>query len=420
MCSLITVEADVGEAVEMNTGELRCPGCGVSIFPGQKACGFCQRQATHQATREKKRFITLGVALGLLLASGAGAALWGLQPWWRKAEVAPEPKHPPPVFVEVTSEDVRIDGHSVWPMPPRADQMRTGFVNRDEPGGDAWEAAIKSGIQVAARHQQHAGGVVEMKLPPDAPALLIDQLTEARGQGNAAHVLVEASAFGPASKLLVKSDGMQFESPALLVRVRHHSVEIGLRENGELVDVGLGCVLRTGGMSVMLRRPEDYSALQACLRTLRARIPAGAQAHPRLTYYKSIPAAKVIYVANLLRCGELRCSEDAPRLWDVFTFSTTNVYGSLPNEEGPPLVLALQPALRECFTALRAQLPEPSYETEVAISVKNDEGPLLFDVQPGLPPPLEACVTRVLHDAHLTTADLVNGQGDHFPIVFGE
>jgi hypothetical protein len=417
------VEAQAGEAGETNAGERRCPGCGVSIFPGQKACGFCQRQATQQATREKKRFVTLGVALGLLLTAGAGAALWGLQPWWRKAEVAPEPKHPPPVFVEVTSADVRIDGHSVWPMPPRADQMRTGLVNRNTPGGDAWKAAIESGIRVAARQQPHAGGVVEMKVPPDTPAMIIDQLLDARGKGNGGHLSVEASTFGPASTLLILSESTKTDPVALSVQVRHHSVALALSEDGEYKDVGVGCVVseKDGtGTGFMLRRPEDYMALQACLTALRARIPAGEPAHPRLRYYGSIPASKVIYVANLLRCGEQRCAENAPRLWDVFNLSSTSDYGSLLNENGPPLVLALQPALHQCFTALRAQLPEPSYETEVVISTKDNEGSLLFNVRPGLPPPLEACVTQALHDAHFTVADLVNGQSDRFPIVFGD
>jgi hypothetical protein len=262
-----------------------------------------------------------------------------------------------------------------------------------------------------------------MKIPPNAPALLIDQLLDARGEGNAARVSVEASTLGPASTLLILSETTKMDSLALLVQVRHHGVSMILHENDEFHHIGVGCSVQkdmVGSLAVMLRRPQDYVALQACLRMLRARLPTGERAHPQLTYFGSIPTAMVVYVANLLRCGERRCSEGAPRLWDVFGVSKTDEYGSLPDEKGPPFFLALQPPLRDCFTVERDQLTEPSYETEVYFTARTDVSPVVVDIQPGLPPSLHACAARVFRDAHLSTADITPGAITRIPLVFGE
>jgi hypothetical protein len=413
----------LGESREANATERRCPGCGVSIFSGQTACGFCQRQAAQQANVAKKRYITLGVALGLVLTAVAATTVLVLAPQlWRNAEVAPEPKRPAPVFVEVTSSDVRVDGTPVWQLPPRQDQARTGLVNRAVTGGDEWRKAILDAIALTARQRPHDGALIEVKMPPDMPAAVLEQLSSVREQEQALHIAVEASALGPASTLFFVRDKSKGNTPVLLVEVRTHGVAVTLIEGRKYQNVGIGCTVHDGvggGLAQMLRRPEDYRALQACFSSLRARFPAGVTASPRVKYLGSVPSAKVIYVINLLRCGEVRCREDAPRVWDIMTLTATDEYWAAPDEMIPIIMTRLEPSLRTCFTEARAQLSEPNYETELHF-LKRSGKELQFGIEPGLPPMVEACATRVLRDAKIS---LPQAQPDVFyrvPLAFGD
>lgn len=261
-----------------NATGLRCPGCGVSIFPEQQACGFCQRQAAQQsAKQERNRFITLGVALGLLLTAAVAIAVLVLAPQlWRKAEVTPEPKRLAPVFVEVTSSDVRVDGTPVWLLPSPEEQARNGLNNRAVTGGDQSRKVLLAAIALAVRERPHDGALVEAKMPPNMPARVLDDLSSLREQRQSLHIAVEASVLGPSSTLFFTSEKSQGAKPVLSVQVRTHGVAVTLIEGERYQNVGVGCTLHDGvfgGLAQMLRRPEDYAALQACFSPPRRRCP---------------------------------------------------------------------------------------------------------------------------------------------------
>jgi hypothetical protein len=362
-------------------------------------CGFCERNEKAQRAALKRRWIAGGVLGGLLLGGlvvAGGAALWA-RSRERKTPVAPEPTKPRPLHVDVTHETVSVDAEKVWELPPFIDQGRVGAKAK------ATNAEIKqlltAALEKAALARPHEPGVVEVSFAADTPVKVVTQLWP-KLPGHSTRLSVKSSPLGPATTVYSPPGSPPIEPVAIQVEVRTHGVSIDLRREPYISRVGIGCTPDSEGLAVMLRRPSDYATLKRCLEKLRAEVPKDKPAHPYVWALEGVPAARLFHVISLLRCGEVQCAEDQPRRWDLMGVGASEEYSHAPHEAIPIVMMRLEPALKKCWETTRAALPEPSYESELWLTVDVD-AQVTTEVAPGLPPPLEACVERVLAQTEL-------------------
>lgn len=385
-------------------------------------CAFCARTAKSRDEALKRRGVITGFLVGLLLTAsvaGGAVALWPRlsQSLDRRATpVTPEPSRPAPVFVEVTHESISIDGQRVWDLPAFSEQARVGV----KPGVERAEIQklLRAAVDSAFKTRPHEPGVVELSLAPDTPAKVVNQVWVA-GDGYAQRMSVKASRFGPATTVHSPKDSIDVKTHALYVEVRTHGVALWLNNGRYLDTVGGGCKLGEEGIAVMLRRPTDYAVLKRCFDKLHAQLSPDLGAHPHVTALDNVPAARLFHVVDLLRCGELSCTDDQPRVWDWMTIGRTDEYGAATDEMVPILMMRLEPALRACWDGTHAALPEPSYETELRLDL-DDKGKVTPSITPGLPPPLEACVNRVISEAEFKLPQSQPRTRHVVPLPFGD
>lgn len=413
----------MGDANE-GSKETPCPGCGVAIFQGQGVCAFCARRAAANESGRRARQIARGALLGLLLTGAAAVVAvrsWSYVDSRRSTPVTPEPLPPPPVVsVEVTRTAVLLNGKELFSLPPPAQQARIGLGPAGATAGAAESGSARLNAALKRARQEHRDvDGVDLRVAADTPAFLAVQVWEAAEAFEKKRLSVGASPAGPAATAF-SFEGKDLPQTNLQVEVRTHGVSIKMRGQGDYFhNVGVGCVYDAPGLAVMLRKPEDYAELQRCFRSLRSRLPADALTRPSLTVLGNAPTPRLIYVINLMRCGELACPEEPqPRLWGPIGFGTVEEF-HVGDSMFPIFMLRLEPALRACFETQRAQLSERSYETEIRFDV-NERGQVSFTIQPGLPEPLELCASRVIEDAHLTLPPDGRESMDTAPLVFGD
>lgn len=420
--------------------QIACPGCGVSISPGQGICGFCARQREVDSKPGRGRLVALLVVATLVLGVGwFGLLRSGLLRTFQHALPVPpvvpsaEPVVPIP-HIEVTETTLSLDGTKLLDLPSLSEQASVGVGASNEVAGNFFEITALRDALRPLRARPHQGLKVSITFAEWTPYRMVLAVLFTVGQGGFGQYRLEVAAtsgtpsvaletYAPATRSPDKpKDDQPQDVRSLIATVGRSHVDLEARGNERREHVGFGCVAGGLGYSVHLGAPDDYATLAACLKNLKGVSPASSGASGTVTARYETPALTLLQVASLMQRGEPSCPQGPPPapLFDGPLFSISGAQS--PKPEAPDSLKAdianLLGGFRKCYQAFLAASPtESSYDAVARIAVRPD-GRFRASVDPGLPSQLEQCIVSSIERAKIRYPSSTNGMALTVPLTF--